>query len=742
MPTSTEIFINSELPKRPYTNQFPLTLGHVPVATGVGLQVEARALTTSDISGMSSYATQVDLSNVLAGLWDDRGAYTVNAAGNINYPSSAGSGVAGALMKGDIFTVAGAVAGISTINNIAVNNGDTVRALVDNPSATDNAHWAIAENNIGYVPENRANKTTNTDLSGATGTYPDTPTVKTYIDNYDISAASINSTGTVTLTRTESDLTFQVPTAVSGLSFDPNTGILTSSYTNNATSTTITVAANEVSDNVFRIKDNDDATKKIAFEASGIATGETRTITMPNVNVDLGKVSQAVTASTDGYFTSSDYLNVTKKVFITSTSTYTVSGNDAQRDHEFILTSNASINIHSLASNKRAVFRSGDGSTYTISNATATSWLFSGISGATVQVSQTQDVYISGNLSSSHVGYITGSRVNTSHFQIAGTGTATFNIPTVGNSVITVPSYNVNLGNIPFLNVSAASPITNGGINHIVIPVGAFGVSIPITYGATTSNTKYIVYNNTVSNMPVSLAIAWSGQTAGFSAATYIGYSDQSVTQLSDITGISGTYNTPTIVNVPPGGSVELIMYGTGGGSTRVNVGITTNTGGLSTYNQWLKIYKSYATADASKYMWVDGSALTTTRQLTLPDSDVNLGNVLPVSAYRYVIRDKTTGFTLDSTEITNAKGVGGNFITGNIIYNVAATTDVSITLGSPSALGLSVGDSFTIRQADFGIVTVQGTVNGSTTGYHSTFGVGDSFTLIAYSTTAWLRMG
>ena len=58
MATPTELFINSELPKRPYTNQFPLTAGHVPVATGTGLQVEARALTTSDISGMDSYATQ------------------------------------------------------------------------------------------------------------------------------------------------------------------------------------------------------------------------------------------------------------------------------------------------------------------------------------------------------------------------------------------------------------------------------------------------------------------------------------------------------------------------------------------------------------------------------------------------------------------------------------------------------------------------------------------------------------
>lgn len=311
MPTSTEIFINSELPKRPYTNQFPLTAGHVPVATGVGLEVEARILSASDISDMSSYATQGDLSNVLAdaneyadglvvGLWDDRGAYTVNAAGNINYPSSAGSGVAGALMKGDIFTVAGAVTGVSTINNIAVNNGDTVRALVDNPSATDNAHWVIAENNIGYVPENTANKTTNTDLSGAAGTYPDTPTVKSYIDNYDISAAAINSTGTVTLTRTESDLTFQVPTAISGLSFDPNTGVLTSSYTNNAVDTIITVAANEVSDNVFRIKDDTDATKKIAFQASNIGAGQTKTISMPNFDVYLTPIRRRIQTSGSG----------------------------------------------------------------------------------------------------------------------------------------------------------------------------------------------------------------------------------------------------------------------------------------------------------------------------------------------------------------------------------------------------------------------------------------------------------
>ena len=52
------------------------------------------------------------------------------------------------------------------------------------------------------------------------------------------------------------------------------------------------------SDSTFRIQDNDDATKQIAFEVGGIAAGETRTITMPDANVDLGTMSSV--ATTDG----------------------------------------------------------------------------------------------------------------------------------------------------------------------------------------------------------------------------------------------------------------------------------------------------------------------------------------------------------------------------------------------------------------------------------------------------------
>jgi len=53
-------------------------------------------------------------------------------------------------------------------------------------------------------------------------------------------------------------------------------------------------ASNEFIDNVFRIQDEGDLTKEIAFQASGISTATTRTITMPDADVDLADISSAL----------------------------------------------------------------------------------------------------------------------------------------------------------------------------------------------------------------------------------------------------------------------------------------------------------------------------------------------------------------------------------------------------------------------------------------------------------------
>jgi hypothetical protein len=84
---------------------------------------------------------------LVVGLWDDRGTY--DASGG-TYPSSGGSGSAGAIKKGDIWTIS--VAGTLPTGQV-VEVGDTVRALIDTPGNTQ-ANWAIQQNNIGFVPAN------------------------------------------------------------------------------------------------------------------------------------------------------------------------------------------------------------------------------------------------------------------------------------------------------------------------------------------------------------------------------------------------------------------------------------------------------------------------------------------------------------------------------------------------------------------------------------------------------------
>ncbi len=46
-------------------------------------------------------------------------------------------------------------------------------------------------------------------------------------------------------------------------------------------------AGSEFSDSAFRIQDNTDATKQLAFEVSGITTATTRTLTPPNANATI-----------------------------------------------------------------------------------------------------------------------------------------------------------------------------------------------------------------------------------------------------------------------------------------------------------------------------------------------------------------------------------------------------------------------------------------------------------------------
>jgi hypothetical protein len=93
------------------------------------------------LTDLSGYATKIYAESLVTGLWDDRGNY--NASGN-TFPSTGGSGSAGAILKGDIWTITNP----GTLGVTAVIAGQTVRALVDTPGQTA-SNWAISVGTSG-----------------------------------------------------------------------------------------------------------------------------------------------------------------------------------------------------------------------------------------------------------------------------------------------------------------------------------------------------------------------------------------------------------------------------------------------------------------------------------------------------------------------------------------------------------------------------------------------------------------
>ena len=105
------------------------------------------ALGTSNTLYPTQNAVKTYADGLVVGLLDDRGSY--DASTNL-FPSTGGSGTAGAILKGDIWYIS--VAG--TLGGTLVNVGDNVRALVDTPGQTA-GNWSILNVGLGYVPLSR-----------------------------------------------------------------------------------------------------------------------------------------------------------------------------------------------------------------------------------------------------------------------------------------------------------------------------------------------------------------------------------------------------------------------------------------------------------------------------------------------------------------------------------------------------------------------------------------------------------
>lgn len=204
--TLFEDFVNAELPLRIGTVEVTNPVaGDLPVYKGVGLLTEHKTLAQSNISSTLNLSTDGTFASpsgttypstlAVKTLVDARTAgllelcsASYDASSNL-YPSTGGSGAAGAIVKGDVFFIGtGGVLG-----GVTVNTGDGVVALVDSPAQTA-SNWDVFESNLGYTPENIANKSVDGTLSANSDTlYPSQKAVKTYADTKQSSDATLTA---------------------------------------------------------------------------------------------------------------------------------------------------------------------------------------------------------------------------------------------------------------------------------------------------------------------------------------------------------------------------------------------------------------------------------------------------------------------------------------------------------------------------------------------------------------------
>lgn len=312
------------------------------------------AQAAADAAILASAQTYAD--GAVTNLWKDQGSF--DASGNAFPTASNTNPVVSSIKKGFIWTIS--VAG--TIGGQAVNIGDTVRALINSPGQTT-ANWAIGENNIGYVPENTANKDASNGYAGLTlfkinfwnalntfksfftnantaaRTYTFQDRNGTIADDADIAGAKAraNHTGTqaaatisdfnaAALAAAPAETTASAGALISGataktapdnadylgLTDSAASGVLKKlSWANlvAAISSAAATLSNKTLDNTnaitvkdanLTIQDDVDATKQAKFQASGITTATTRTITLPDKSGTLAMISDITGGSAGG----------------------------------------------------------------------------------------------------------------------------------------------------------------------------------------------------------------------------------------------------------------------------------------------------------------------------------------------------------------------------------------------------------------------------------------------------------
>jgi hypothetical protein len=178
-----------------------------------------------------------------------------------------------------------------TVGSTAIALGNSSTTLAGLTSVTSNA---VVTNDDGFRIRDNSDNTKQLafECSGISGSTTRTLTVPDASDTLVVLAAAQTLTNkTIALgSNTVTGALANGITATTQSASDNSTKVATTAYVDNQ----VTAGqVNEYADNVFRVKDNSDATKKLAFECSGISGSTTRTMTVPDSNGTISTESFA-----------------------------------------------------------------------------------------------------------------------------------------------------------------------------------------------------------------------------------------------------------------------------------------------------------------------------------------------------------------------------------------------------------------------------------------------------------------
>ena len=298
-------FGTSAIPNSQLAND-DITIGSTAVALGA---------TASTIAGLTSLAS----TTLVAGAANAANAITL-ASGNITFEGSSADANETILTAanatggdktltlpnetGTILTTASSIANSNLANSFVRIGGTSVSLGATQGSFT--GLTSLASTTLIAGTANGVNSVTiesgNITFEGSTADANETILTAADATGSDKTITLPNATGTVALLNTlsvasGSGLTYNSGTGEFSTNAIPNSKLANSSVTvgntgialgGSATTLTglssITSSAVVTNDDGFRVRDNSDNTKQLAFECSGISTSTTRTLTIPNAN--------------------------------------------------------------------------------------------------------------------------------------------------------------------------------------------------------------------------------------------------------------------------------------------------------------------------------------------------------------------------------------------------------------------------------------------------------------------------